>query len=287
MRLAKYILPVVFVVLGCGLNSAGRLPKALLWRLEGPGIQPSYLFGTIHIMPRSQFEIGEAVGEAFKASDQLVMELDMDDINIQSEVLKYAAMKDGQSLSSMISPEDYAMIEEVVRETLGLGLATFDRFKPFVISTFLISRYIDGAPASFELTLAQMAEDQGLAINGLETIAEQMSVFDRIPYDVQAQELVQMVREEDQFKADYDQLLDMYHDQDLQGMYDIMVQHMTSEHQVNELLYKRNELWVPQIRDLAAEHPTFFAVGAAHLAGDKGLIVLLKEAGFKVTPVRR
>ncbi len=275
---------LLLILTSCSRSSSGSLPDALLWKIEGPEIQTSYLFGTIHIMPRAEFNIDPKVSEALSNCEQLVLELDIDDINIQTEVLKYATMQDDTRLSSILSEEDYAKVEAIIQETLGIGLASFDRFKPFVISTFLIGRYIDGAPASFELTLARLAEEKGIEVEGLETVEQQMAVFDRIPYEDQARELVEMVEDEEELKAEYQQLLAQYKAEDLQGMFDLMVNRMDGQLQIDELLYNRNAAWIPQIGEAAKDFPTFFGVGAAHLAGEKGVIALLRKEGYTLTP---
>ncbi|MEM9327661.1 MAG: TraB/GumN family protein [Bacteroidota bacterium] len=281
----KALMALIVLTLGCTSGSSNDLNDALLWRIEGPGIETSYLFGTIHVMPRDQFVISEKVSAAVQECDQLVMELDLDDISLQMEVLKYAAMQDGTTLSSLVPENDFAKIDSVVTETLGVGLSSFQNFKPFVISTFLISRYIDGPPAAFELALMRVAEERGKEILGLETVAEQMAVFDRIPYEIQARELVKMVNDEDKIRSDYRDLLAQYQAEDLQAMYDLMVGYMSTEEERYELLDSRNEKWIPQILELAESKTSFFAVGAGHLAGDNGLIALLRAQGYSVTPL--
>ena len=51
------------------------------------------------------------------------------------------------------------------------------------------------------------------------------------------------------------------------------------------MLNNRNNNWIPVIAAATKEKPTFFAVGAAHLGGEKGVISLLRKKGFKVTPI--
>ena len=54
----------------------------------------------------------------------------------------------------------------------------------------------------------------------------------------------------------------------------------------NDLLVTRNQNWIPKIQQITKEKPTFFAVGAGHLGGKKGVIALLRDAGFTVKAVK-
>jgi uncharacterized protein YbaP (TraB family) len=51
-------------------------------------------------------------------------------------------------------------------------------------------------------------------------------------------------------------------------------------------LYDRNANWAKKLENLLPEKGLVIAVGAGHLPGKKGVINLLREAGYKVEPVR-
>ncbi|MNY79236.1 TraB family protein [compost metagenome] len=52
------------------------------------------------------------------------------------------------------------------------------------------------------------------------------------------------------------------------------------------MLFSRNKKWIPRMRKIMAVKPTFFAVGAAHLGGENGVIALLRKEGYKLRAVR-
>jgi uncharacterized protein YbaP (TraB family) len=52
-----------------------------------------------------------------------------------------------------------------------------------------------------------------------------------------------------------------------------------------EMLDKRNQKWIPMIEKIVKEKPTFFAVGAGHLGGAKGVLNLLQQKGYKIENV--
>ena len=66
--------------------------NSLLYKVEGDNIKTSYVFGTMHMMPKKDFLLEEKVKNAFTTSDLVVMELDMDDPGMQTEMMKYAML---------------------------------------------------------------------------------------------------------------------------------------------------------------------------------------------------
>ena len=52
------------------------------------------------------------------------------------------------------------------------------------------------------------------------------------------------------------------------------------------LITTRNSNWIPIMKKMMQEKVTFFAVGAGHLGGEKGVVNLLRKAGYKVTALK-
>ena len=132
----------------------------------------------------------------------------------------------------------------------------------------------------------KMAKEQGKEIIGVETLEEQLAVFDKIPYKKQAELLVQGITDIDKSKKEFAQMIAAYKKQDLDGFEKIFKE---SEQGLDEfadvLLLQRNKSWIPVIEREAKEKPTFFAVGAGHLGGKQGVIQLLRQQGYTVKPV--
>ena len=83
------------------------------------------------------------------------------------------------------------------------------------------------------------------------------------------------------------QLIAMYKDQDIYGLYDMMKTDESIGDHEDVLLNKRNINWIPQMKTAMMEQRTFFAVGAGHLGGEEGVINLLREAGYEVNPFKQ
>ena len=115
-----------------------------------------------------------------------------------------------------------------------------------------------------------------------------MQIFDDIPYEDQIEDLIRMAKDNLAYdKATFAKMLKIYKDEDITSLYSMMEDENYSsiaEHQ-EKFLDNRNKNWIPKIGEYAKEQPTFFGVGAGHLAGDNGVINLLRKAGYSVTAV--
>ncbi len=264
---------------------AQELEQTLLWKIEGNGIQPSYIYGTFHLLPQKDFELKEKVSRAFEDAEQIVLELDMDDPHMQMKVRENASMQDGQTLDLLLSEEDYSMIDRVLTSTVGASLDNYNTIKPVVLSSLLIPTLLDGLPASFELTFVQMATERNKEVLGLETVKEQMEAFDRIPYEDQLEDILEIVNDRDRMKNLFNEMIEVYKNEDIKAMNAMISEYMNGENELEFLVLERNRNWISRIGELAKEKKSFFGVGAGHIGGDGGIVNLLKKAGYKVTPV--
>ena len=271
------------------LSSFGAVSQnTMLYKISGNGLkQPSYLFGTIHITCEATLE--KPVLDALDNTSQLYLELDMDDPSMQATMMSGMMMKGGKTMSSMVSEEDFKVLDDFVKEKVGVSAIMLNTMKPFMVSTMFLPYLLDCPMQSIESELVKVSKEQNEEIFGLEAVEEQLAVFDAIPYEVQMQELIKSVKSG--FASDREEIrrvMELYKNKDLNSLLSSIADSdnkITAEHQ-DELLFTRNENWVPRIEKVMKEKPTFFGVGAAHLPGDKGVIELLKKKGYKVEPVQ-
>ncbi len=266
---------------------------SLLWEISGNGLQqPSYLFGTIHIIPKSDYFWTDIMEEKFNTTEMLVLEIDMENpMMLMISMMGSMRMKDGVTLHDLLTDEEYKAVNKFFSKELGMSLATFDKIKP-MFTSMMVAQGEQGAEetTAYEMELMEKAKQRNMKIEGLETAKYQMSMFDSIPYDVQAKMLVDAISEEgsgDSEAASLDEMIELYKAQDLQGLYNLITAEDSGiENYEDILLITRNKNWIPKISKMAAKKPTFFAVGAGHLPGEQGVINLLIAAGFTVRPVR-
>ncbi len=270
-----------------GISSAQTNEKSLLWKISGNGLsQPSYLFGTIHIT--CDATLPEKVKKALDKTNQLCLELDMDDTNMQTEMMGGMMMKNGVTMQSLSSKEDFEIVDAFLTKNLGFSAKMLNTLKPFMVSAMLYPKMISCEMQSVEGELMKIAKEQKEETIGLETVTEQLNVFDAIPYQDQMNELVKTAKSDlTRDKKELDDMLKLYKTEDIEALYAFTQQSenvLTSQFE-DELLNSRNQNWIARMSKIANEKATFFGVGAAHLGGEKGVINLLRKNGFTVEPV--
>lgn len=270
------------------LTNAQTNNNSLLWKIYGNGLsKPSYLFGTIHIT--CDATLSEKVKTALNNTEQLCLELDMDDSSIQAEMMKGMMMKDGVTMKSLTSDEDFKIVDDFLKAQLGYSAEMLTTLKPFMVSAMLYPKMLPCEVQSVETELMKIGKAQNEEVIGLESIAEQMSVFDAISYQDQMNELVKTAKTN--LKRDINEINDMlalYKTENIEAIYDFTQKSenvMTSKY-TDVMLNDRNRNWISRIDKIAKEKPTFFGVGTAHLGGEQGVVKLLRKAGYKVEPVK-
>lgn len=265
-----------------------ELEKSLLWKISGNGIKsPSYLFGTIHATCDATLDKNTII--ALDQTKQLFLELDMDDESMQMQMMKFMKMNDEEKLSTLVNEEEFKIIDAFLLENMNMSAKMLDSFKPFLISSMLLPKLLDCEFKSVESELIRVTKEQNEETFGLEKVEDQMKVFDAIPYKTQAEELLKTAKKGiEKDKIELKKMMKIYESKDIEAMLKMMDDSdnkITSENQ-DVLLNDRNKNWIPIIAKTAKETPTFFGVGAAHLAGDEGVIKLLRKEGFKVEAVK-
>lgn len=268
---------------------AQRKKNSLLWEISGNGLtESSYLYGTIHIICPDDFELGDHVNKAFASTKQLVLELNMTDPKEMSSIQQLMISNEPVDYKGLLTESQYQKLDEKLTERMGVGMNFLKAMKPFALSSMMQLTVMDCAqPASYETTFMGMANDQGIAVSGLETGAFQMSIFDEIPLEEQISWITEFLDNEAKGKEEWKEMLALYKAQDVEGLGEILNDSPEYEKYEDELLTKRNQRWIPQIAEMAKEKSVFVAVGAAHLGGKNGVIRLLKAAGYKVKPVTK
>lgn len=285
MRKAYYF---VILCLFTGYTAEAQSKKSsLLWEISGNELQnPSYLFGTFHMMCKADFPVSDILINKIKSSKQFYGELKMDDPNLQSQLMLKMMMA-GKTLESLMSAEEYKKVSENFQAITGMPIAGFNNFKPFIPLSFLAIQSIScGDKIQPETEFVEIAKANHLPIRGLETIDDQMEAIDKQPLDSQVNSLKQMVLNFDSVKNVMAEMITIYKQRDVDSLYAFMKRSGADDAFEQDLLIKRNKNWIPVIMKAMAANPSFFAVGAGHLAGEEGVISLLRKQGYTVTPVK-
>lgn len=264
--------------------------KSLLWEISGNGLKkPSYIFGTIHMIPKDDYFFTDIMQEKIQSCSTLALEIDMNmSMEEQMAMGKQVMFPNGKKLSDYMTEKEYQKYSTYVLDTLKINKLMFQQMnmiKPIFASTIVLTQLI-GESKAYEQELTKIAKTNNINIIGLETIAYQMNVLDKISIEKQ----IEMVASDEAYKKhpldEYNKMLQAYKEQDLDKLMQLMQTEETIMEFMDELLYTRNSNWIPIIEKQIKTGSTFVAVGAGHLAGEKGVLNLLKEKGYSVSAVR-
>lgn len=263
--------------------------NALLYEVSGNGLTaPSYLYGTFHLVCPNDLVITDAMKKAMAGTKQLYLEMDLDDPGMMPAMQKAMMLPNGKTAKDYLSADDYTVLDNYMTKNMGVGLGQVGTFRPIGLTSLLVMGMLHCQPASYDMTLAQMAAKDKKEVLGLETLETQMAVFDKKPLEKQYKELADMAREPEKNQQEMASMLAAYKAKDLSKLNQIMrTSSMSGDFAEMEgpLLIERNANWIPVIEKAAKGQATFFAFGAGHLIGDKGVIALLKKQGYVVKAV--
>jgi len=259
---------------------------SLLWKIEGDSLPaPSYLFGTMHIIPKDSFFIPPELEQVLDSCTRLVMEIDLNGPSMLKSMMGMV-MPPSTSLKKLLSEEDYAYLKTFMKDSLPVSIPMYQMIKPIFISQQVAASYcLQGASESYELYFMQKFNAAGKETSGLETVDEQMAFLDEIPLEEQAAQLMETVRNPGKSCEQVKQMIALYRKQDLGGLLSLIEQDPELADQMGSLLGQRNQNWIPVLEKLMKKEPLFIAVGAGHLPGNEGVIALLLRAGYTVTAV--
>jgi uncharacterized protein YbaP (TraB family) len=264
--------------------------NTLLWRISGKGITPSYLFGTMHMICADDIQLSDSLKHAISRADDVYLELDMDNMFEMMSAMTKMKMRNDTTLSDLLTKAEYQKVKEYFGENSKLlPFAMIETYKPLLAASIIMEQQagVCNNMISMEQLIMAEAKKNVVDIKGMETMDYQISIFDSIPYSLQAKQLVKMVEGgNDEDATDMQKLMDAYRSQQLNEMEALTLKEdMGIQNFTDLLLYDRNANWAKKLENVMGTRSLVVAVGAGHLPGEKGVINLLRKAGYKVEPV--
>lgn len=285
----KAIVFMLSFVFGMFLAKATKAQdtKSLLWKIEGNGLtEASYLYGTIHAICEEDYFLKESVKTAMNQSEKFVLELDMDDPQFMSKMQQNMLNPGMKNISDQFSDSDRELVNTFLKSNFGMDLTQLGVVKPFGLVAMVVQKTIECAtPASYEQSIIKVAAEREIELIGLETVEFQATLFDNEPMEAQIKMLVDGVKDFEEGKEEFKKLVQTYKEEDIEGMQALVAESPQFAGFEDLLLTNRNKNWIPKISEITKEQPSFIAVGALHLAGENGVINLLREEGYQVTAV--
>lgn len=285
---ARWVWGVMLALLCLSAPLQAKTENALLWRIEAPNGAVSHLFGTIHSEDPRVLSLPAPVTKVYDEAGTLVLEMDLgkEDGKAMGEAM---LLPQGQNLLSLIGTQLYTQSVIALGER-GYPEGVTNRLRPWAVAVTL-SMPKPETGLFLDYVLYRGAKEQGKTVVGLETMAEQLAVFTGLSLADQVTMLRDTLKEYKELPQQFQTLIDAYLKRDLSKLQALSEQEMASsdkalqERFMSILVDKRNRRMVERLSPLLQKGGVFAAVGALHLPGDNGLVVLLRKQGFKVTPV--
>ena len=280
------LLVAALVLWTCALPSRADTPLHSLWELHGKH-NTVFLLGSIHVLRPGDYPLSPAVMQAYASSKSLLMEInlaDMDLEQLQAEMLASAMLPEGKSLPGVLGPKRYSRAESLARD-VGVELATFDQFAPWfaaeAISQLQLLQLGFQPTSGVEMYFLERARNDGKSIAGLETVHDQIALFEGLSLDAQAEYLVASLEQAHELPKQVDDMVHAWQRGDTAWFDD----QLKSELGRDPVLYQsvlaaRNRKWIPKIEALLNDDKTYLViVGTGHLVGRNSVIDLLKKDG--------
>jgi hypothetical protein len=290
-RIAVLVVLALAALVQASPSALQRAPArpSFLWKATSAN-GSVYLVGSVHMLTKDYYPLSASMDEAFKESDLLVEEIDYAEMlapESQLEMMARGFLPKDQSLDRVLSAGSFAAVSQRIAG-LGLPIEPLKRFKPWALALMLLG--LEWQKAGFDPALGldrhfyERARQDGKAVQGLETLAFQISRFDEMAMHDQERLLVQALRELDTQKAAVTTLADAWKAGDAKTIETIVLRELRQEARLyDRLLVERNRMWLPKIEALFGRtRPAFIVVGAAHLVGPDGLVHMMRLKGYAV-----
>ena len=268
---------------------ADAVPGPALWRLKN-GNTTMYLFGTVHVLPPGTKWLDQRIEKALDASDELVFEINLDETaSVQQVVLAKSKLAGPQTLRELMTPADREQYEAALKG-FGMPVGAFDHIEPWMAAMTLSVLPLMHAGFSTDsgVEAALAAHGVGKKKDALETVEQQIGVFDTLPMDVQLSYLDETVEAIPTTASTVSAMLTKWREGDADGLAALLNEEMDDPQIYSRLLTQRNAHWVDWIVNRMKQPGTvFIAVGAGHLAGPDSVQQQLAARGIEVTRIWR
>lgn len=284
MKIRKTTLALLTLLLTFSLFAQDN--NSLLWEISGNGLKaPSYLFGSIHLSDKRVFDLPDSVLAKLRACEVSAFELNLDSVAapMMNDAIKKQTKK---RLSELMNQDELDKLKKAL-EKKNIHIDNlenkssqevyrkyeFSAVKRKDMSTFL-DAYLFGIGKQMDKTLF-----------GIESYAEQNSLFDDLKEDEQKDLLNHIIDTNYNIHYTMDQLMKLYLNEDVEGLYDMLHGQSSSSYEYR-LLTRRNYIMDKRIDSLIKKNTAFICVGSGHLGGKEGLIALLSKRGYSVKPMK-
>ncbi|MGI6223693.1 MAG: TraB/GumN family protein [Prevotella sp.] len=297
---------ITTLMLCCGFFFAAQ--AQVLYKISGNGLQkPSYIIGTYHLANVAFINQIPGVKTALDSTEQVYGELKMDPASMMalaSVTQKYAMLPEGKTIKQVLTADEMTRVNAFMKNLMQTDfnnpavMQQMGSMKPAALTqnlTLLI--YLNKHMGEFDPTNSFDGYFQKQAINnnepvgGLETDEFQAKLLYDSPLSDQTRDLMCVIDHSDIELQQMEDIRSAYMAQDTTALWKAYKTKISDDcdpkpEEENKLIFNRNTDWVNKMPAIMKEHPTLFCVGCLHLLSDKGVLALLRKAGYTVEAMK-
>lgn len=286
MKNLKFIITVLIFTLAFSFSEAQEkvnLENSVLWKVEHPELKnPSYILGTLHMICEEDFKIPEKVTQALEHVEALVLEINLSNPEEMKAIQE--SMKNPKKISEVLSKEQYNQLDVLVTNVMGASLINFDTYGLSILNFIMIQKMLPCSKIkSLDNELMLLATKNKKPIFSLEKASQQMEIINKAyPTEFALKQMMLF----QSYKKDFNQAITAYKNEDITTTVSLISKEKYMDANATNLLQiTRNKDWVNKMPQMMQERSNLFAVGTAHLTSKYGIIHLLRQEGYTVTPV--
>lgn len=285
-----------------------NLSAQLLYKISGKGLAaPSYIVGTYHLAPSTFADSIPGIRKAMADCQQTYGELvtaqvmSADSVAILQQAM---LLPDDMTIDKVLSAEEMTRLNNYMKTLMGIDFTNpvlkqqMGKMSPQGLNTtltmlgFMKKEGNVNSNALLDDYFQKEALAQGKGVGGLETIEFQIRVlFKGVTLERQKEGLMCLIDNAEFNEELTEKVRSAYYAQDLAALKEAIETKLhnhcdSTPEEDAQLLYNRNADWVTKMPAIMNQKPTLFAVGAGHLPGPKGVLTLLRNAGYQVEAVK-
>jgi uncharacterized protein YbaP (TraB family) len=280
------------LLLAFGVQAANARGETSVWSMKGTR-NTVYLAGSVHALPKGHAEFPEQLERAYAAAEVIVLEVDLDDMNPLDAVqfiTTNGTLPADKTLADVVGAESYKRISALAA-SLEVPEIVIAKLEPWaaalVLTQFALTKTGFDANLGIDMQITERARTDGKPVEGLETVIDQLSVFDDRSFEEQTRFLLDSTDDAPNLNDDLQKLITAWRVGDLRALEkEFIKEREKSPELYDALLGARNRQWLPKIEALLEQDRDYLVVvGALHFVGRDGLLALLRSNGHKAVAI--
>ncbi len=258
--------------------------NSLIWKINHKeNNHESFLLGTMHVKDARAFTRWDDMLHCIDNTQIFATEFNLEEAELQAGV-NSMDLPPNLTLSKLLGEKKYKKIKKIIYKSFQIDISFFNNSLPILVQNILTEKVLfEDQQQALDHALSAYAKQNNKVMLGVETFQDQLDILSKIPINYQLKQLKDTVKNISNFRAEIKYLADLYQEENIRKLYKSTKK--SAGKLRNLMLYDRNFKMADKMGDLMLENSCTFAVGAAHLWGEKGIIKLIKDKGFRIKPL--